>query len=86
MDYKKKYDDLIEYRKCNPLPPDEYGENHHIVPRSICPELENDKTNIVRLSAAEHFKAHYWLFRHYKEAGDIQSMRKMAYALFRMRA
>lgn len=47
--------------------------------------MVDEKSNIVRLTAAEHFKAHYWLFRHYKEIGDIPAMRKMSYALFRMK-
>ena len=86
MDYKEKYDSLIDYRRANPLPLEQYGENHHIIPKSIRPDLAKDKSNIVRLSASEHFKAHYWLFRYYKEIGDVQSMRKMAYALHRMKA
>ena len=73
-------------RRDNPLPEDEYGENHHIVPKSIDPSLVKDKNNIVRLSASEHFKAHYFLFRHYKEVGDEVYMRKMSFCLHRMKA
>lgn len=51
MKHLEEYNSIIEYRKSNPLPDDVYGENHHIVPRSICPLLKDSKDNIVRLSA-----------------------------------
>lgn len=54
MDYKKIYDDLISKRRL--LPPIGYSERHHIVPRSM--GGTNDKSNIVSLTAREHFIAH----------------------------
>ncbi len=38
-----------------------YYENHHIVPRSIRPDLEKDKNNQVLLTAREHYICHYLL-------------------------
>lgn len=44
-----------------------YCEFHHIKPRSIYPELENDPANIVALTAREHYIAHHLLMHWYKE-------------------
>lgn len=41
----------------------QYVERHHILPKSLFPELRNEKWNIVRLSAKDHFLAHYYLFK-----------------------
>lgn len=65
-EYQEKYRLLIAERKSNPLPDTEYGENHHIKPRCICPEEEDNPENIIRLSAYEHFLAHYYLMRIYE--------------------
>lgn len=54
MNYNKIYNELIENRKSNPLTG--YTEKHHIKPRSL--GGSNDKCNIVKLSAREHFIAH----------------------------
>lgn len=35
-----------------------YTENHHIFPKSVWPEFEFCDWNLVRLSAADHYKAH----------------------------
>lgn len=80
------YYQIIEYRKQNPLSEDEYGENHHIKPKSIYPELKNDINNIVRLTAAEHFICHYHLWKHYKDElkNGIWSS-KMACAFIKMK-
>lgn len=40
---------------------DEYYESHHIVPKSIRPDLSKDKSNQVLLTAREHFICHYLL-------------------------
>ncbi len=36
---------------------------HHIIPRSIAPELENEKSNHVWLPFKEHIDAHYYLWK-----------------------
>jgi hypothetical protein len=61
MDYKKHYDALIfksKNRDWKILP---YYERHHIIPKSEG-GLDTDE-NIVRLTAREHFLAHWLLYR-----------------------
>lgn len=55
--YIKIYNQLIEKRKINI--PIGYTEKHHIIPR--CLNGSNDKENIVKLTAREHFVAHLLL-------------------------
>lgn len=54
MNYQRIYSSLIEFRKANV--PDGYSEKHHAVPRSL--GGDNSKSNIVKLTAREHFIAH----------------------------
>lgn len=58
--YLKIYCQLITKRINEKPDESEYTENHHILPRSLCQTLdqENDKENLVKLSAREHFLAH----------------------------
>lgn len=68
MNYKKLYFNIIRNRRNNPLPTSEYGETHHIKPRSFgqnCTDLD-DENNLVRLSAREHFIVHFLLYKIYK--------------------
>ena len=55
----------------NPNPLNEkYVEKHHILPRSIWPDyinLNTNKWNSAKLSAKQHFIAHYCLYKHYKK-------------------
>ena len=60
MNYKRLYDDLIEYRKSNPIT-EGYIENHHILPRSL--GGKDTKDNIISLTAREHYIAHLLLAR-----------------------
>lgn len=84
MTYRERYNELINYRKENPLTKDQHGENHHIMPRSIYPELIKDEENIVRLTASEHYKAHYLLVRLYEEEGNREAYVKMLFAFNQM--
>ena len=59
-----------------------YYERHHIIPKSL--GGTNDKTNLVLLSAREHYIAHLLLYNHYKSICDNYAFRKMAYALVSM--
>lgn len=62
MDYRKTYDKLIEERVAAPTP----GERHyvhHIVPRSE--GGSDDASNLVRLTAREHYVAHLLLAKIY---------------------
>ena len=54
-------------------------------PKCLYPELANDQNNIVELTGAEHFKAHYWLWKHYaEETSDKNAAIKMHAPLMRM--
>ena len=58
MNYQKVYDDLIA--KCRARQPiDGYKERHHITPKSL--GGSNDPSNLVNLTAREHFVAHFLL-------------------------
>ena len=63
MDYKKTYNKIIENRKMKPLLDSEYGEKHHIIPRSL--DGVDDDSNLVKLSAREHFICHALLAEMY---------------------
>jgi hypothetical protein len=76
MDYQKHYDLLIEKRKNRELIKNEYYENHHIVPK--CIGGSNTKDNLIKLTAREHFIAHWLLHRIYPKNN------KLAFAFYLM--
>lgn len=57
MNYQNIYDQIIERAKNRQL--EGYKEKHHIIPR--CLGGNNDKENIVKLTAREHFLCHMLL-------------------------
>jgi len=59
MNYKNIYNNLVQKAQNREL--SGYGEKHHIVPK--CMGGNNTKSNIVYLSAKEHFMAHKLLVR-----------------------
>jgi hypothetical protein len=63
MDYKLHYDNLIKTRKLlNRKRSDGfYYENHHVIMKSM--GGDNNKENLVLLTAREHFIAHWLLWR-----------------------
>jgi len=61
MNYKNIYNNLVQKAQNREL--SGYGEKHHIVPK--CMGGNNTKSNIVYLSAKEHFMAHKLLVRIY---------------------
>ena len=71
MDYQKVYNDLISKRKEFPLKKskDLYTELHHIVPR--CLGGTDESSNLVRLTAREHFIAHRLLAKIYIGNSDL---------------
>jgi hypothetical protein len=73
MDYKKIYDELITHRQSSV--PSGYTENHHIQMRSC--GGSDDKENLVRLTAREHYIAHLLLAR-------FNRCSQTAYALWMM--
>lgn len=81
MNYEKIYNQIIDKRKKELLPENEYGEKHHIIPR--CLGGSNSKENIVKLTAREHFIAHMLLVRIYPKGSMERN--KMLTALKRMR-
>ena len=61
MNYYKHYNALIERARGRKL--EGYKEKHHIIPR--CMDGTNDSTNIVNLTAREHYLAHILLTKIY---------------------
>jgi hypothetical protein len=59
--YTKHYNLLIEKAKNRTLPKETYIERHHVIPRSL--GGTNDKDNLVRLTAREHYIAHLLLWK-----------------------
>lgn len=76
MNYKSIYEKLIQSRSNQPLLKEEYYENHHIIPR--CLGGTDDPQNLIKLTAREHFLAHYLLTKIYPEE------HKLFYALLCM--
>lgn len=74
MNYQKIYDQIIERAKNRQL--EGYIEKHHIIPK--CLGGNNDKENIVELTAREHFLCHHILCELYPTES------KLWYALFLM--
>lgn len=64
MDYKRVYTEIVKKRKQNPFSTEEYGEWHHIVPRSI--GGADTEENLVRLSPREHYICHALLAEMYE--------------------
>lgn len=58
MNYQKIYNQIIERAKTRKL--ECYKEKHHIIPR--CIGGGNEKSNIVELTAREHFLCHWLLY------------------------
>lgn len=69
--YRKWYVNIVT-KRLNDMP-NGYCESHHIVPRSIRKDLENDKLNIVNLTAKEHFICHLLLAR-FTRGNDKRNM------------
>jgi len=82
MNYKKIYNQIIDNRKQNPLNENEYGEWHHIKPRSL--GGSDDENNLVRLSAREHFICHALLAEMYEYGTN--EWYKMNHAFMMMKA
>ena len=61
MNYLNIYNSIICRRKENQLTNLNYSEKHHILPRSL--GGTDDETNIVRLTAREHYICHFLLLK-----------------------
>lgn len=75
MNYKKIHDKIIENRRILGKPVG-YSENHHIIPESF--GGSNDSSNMIRLTAKEHFIIHRLLSKIYPNSGMVHAIYKMA--------
>lgn len=82
MDYKKVYDNIIQRRIETPISETEYGEKHHIIPRSL--GGTDEPNNLVKLTAREHFICHALLAEIY-ESESVEWI-KMNHAFMMMKA
>ena len=82
MDHKYVYNQIIENRKLNLLEETEYGEWHHIIPKSLGGTDEAE--NLVRLTAREHFICHALLAEMYEP--ETLEWYKMNHAFMMMKA
>lgn len=85
MDYTKHYYLMMEKAKIRNAERTEldYYEYHHIEPRCIRPDLVDDASNIVSLTAREHFVAHWLLTKIYRNH-HISIRNKIASAFHKM--
>lgn len=67
-----EYVGIVHSRRNDPIPDNEYGEIHHIIPRSC--GGSNDSWNLVRLAPEEHYRCHALLPQIYTEGREHQSM------------
>jgi hypothetical protein len=74
--YTKWYYSIIQNAKLRTT--DEYTEKHHIIPKSL--NGDNSKSNLVKLTAREHFICHMLLVRMTESKEKV----KMSYALWRL--
>lgn len=81
MNYKQLYKQIIDRAKGRDIP-DGYTESHHIIPRSI--GGSNDRENLVRLTAREHFLCHYLLTKMYDQ--NTNEWQKMLHAFKMMKS
>lgn len=63
MNYLNIYNSLIDKAKDNVFNSDEYFETHHIIPKGM--DGSDDTNNLVKMTARQHFVAHWLLFRIY---------------------
>ncbi len=65
MNYERVYNQIIENAKLDePNRKGMYTERHHIIPR--CMGGTNEKSNLVKLTAREHFLCHWLLWKQHR--------------------
>lgn len=67
-----EYDSIICNRRNSQLPDDEYGEVHHVLPRSL--GGGDDCENLVRLTPEEHYRCHELLPLIYEDGEEHWKM------------
>lgn len=75
MNYSKIYENLILDAKVNPKP-DEYKETHHIIPK--CLGGSDSPDNLVRLTARQHYLAHWLLYKMHKTSSLVHAWYSMS--------
>ena len=76
--YLNRYIRLIEHWSNQTIPEETYTEIHHICPRSMFPELDKEKSNLITLTGRQHFIAHWLLWKIYRN-------KSMSMAFFNMK-
>lgn len=71
---EEEYFQICAWRKLHPLPKTEYGEVHHVLPKSC--GGPNHKWNLVRLTPEEHYRCHCLLPKIFEEKGQINEQKK----------
>lgn len=69
MNYKLHYERLVERARVRVLPKEVYTERHHVIPR--CLGGTDEKDNLVRLTAEEHFVAHQLLVKMFPDNNNL---------------
>jgi len=77
--YTKWYWQIIDAAKIRHFPIDAYTEQHHVIPKSL--GGSNNKSNLVKLTAREHFIVHLLLVR----MVDIADTYRMIHAVIRFK-
>ena len=72
MNYKQIYNQLISKRQQETPPKNCYTETHHIKPKSL--GGTNETTNLVKLTAREHYIAHLLLAKIYNTYGTYAAV------------
>lgn len=75
MDYSKIYNDLINDAVRNPKP-EVYKEKHHILPK--CLGGNDSPENLVRLTARQHYLAHWLLYKIHKSPKLVHAWHNMS--------
>ena len=70
--YKKWYYAIVENAKNRPSLKNEYTEKHHIIPR--CVGGDNSKSNLVILTAREHFICHLLLTKMFSDENKYKML------------
>lgn len=72
MNPLQEYNSIILNRQRNPLPEGQYGEKHHIIPKSC--GGGNAEWNLVKLTPEEHYRVHELLPFIYTEGKEHRAM------------
>jgi len=77
--YTKWYYQIVNKRLSSSVLENEYGEKHHIIPRSL--GGDDSKNNIIKLTAREHFICHLLLVKMVSNKNHKYKMVKAAFGM-----